>query len=137
MNSEELKERCLRFAVSTYKFARPLLRSIDTRHVALQLIRSSSSVAANYRASCLARTHSEWIAKIGVVREEADEAVFWFVLTKLAELPVDPVTLEQWTEEAIALAKIMSASYWTSKSRKTSATDSRPRAKRAGSQEGN
>jgi four helix bundle protein len=117
MNSNELKDRCLRFAVAAYKFGRPLLRTVETRHVGLQLIRSSSSVAANYRSACLARTRAEWIAKIGLVREEADETEFWFIFTGLAELPVDQEQLKELTAEACTIAKIVSASYWTSRSR--------------------
>jgi len=73
----ELKARTKRFAVDIVRLARELPNSLDGRTVGGQLIRSGSSVASNYRASCRARSRAEFIAKMGVVEEEADETSFW------------------------------------------------------------
>lgn len=112
---EQLQERSLQFAIAVHRFIRPLFRSPETRHAADQLHRASSSVAANYRAACLARSSREWLAKLGLVREESDESVFWLVYIERAEIwPGDPKALVVLLDEARQLAKIFSASYRTS-----------------------
>ena len=75
--SEELKLRTKRFAIRVVKLCRALPRSDEGRIIGRQLMRSATSVAANYRAVCRARSHQEFVAKIGVVVEEIDETVFW------------------------------------------------------------
>jgi four helix bundle protein len=50
---------------------------MTARHIAGQLLRCSTSVAANYRAACRSRSRKEFIAKIGIVMEESDESLFW------------------------------------------------------------
>jgi four helix bundle protein len=73
----DLQDRTKAYALDVARFAKTLLSRNDVRHAAGQLLRSSASVAANYRAVCLARSRKEFVAKLGVVIEEADEAVFW------------------------------------------------------------
>ena len=73
----KFKQRLREFAKNTVLICRDLKASYDSRYVASQLIRSSTSVAANYRAACRSRSKREFIAKIGVVLEEADETSFW------------------------------------------------------------
>ena len=75
--TEELKKRCKQFAIRIVKLFRSLLRTDEARVMGKQVLRSGTSVAANYRAVCRARSKAEFIAKIGVVVEEADETVFW------------------------------------------------------------
>ena len=77
MNAEELKERTKLFAHRCVKLALTLPRSPLGSHVARQLIRCGTSVAANYRASLLAQTKAVFISKISIVIEEADESEFW------------------------------------------------------------
>jgi four helix bundle protein len=77
MTKEELKKRTKTFALRILKLARALPRTDDGRAIGKQIIRSGTSVGANYRAVCRARSTSEFIAKLGVVIEEADETVFW------------------------------------------------------------
>jgi four helix bundle protein len=115
---EELQERTLAFALAVYEFVRPLFREPDTRHIAQQLLRCSAAVAANYRAACLARSFKEWTAKLGVVREEADEVLFWLVFLRRAGLSpsLRPAT-DPLIEEAAQLARIFAASYRTSSKR--------------------
>jgi four helix bundle protein len=78
--SEELRERTKKFAIRIVRLFRSLQKSAEGRILGRQLLRSGTSVAANYRACCRARSRAEFIAKIGVVVEEADETVFWLEL---------------------------------------------------------
>ena len=80
MTPKELKDRTKRFAVGIIGLCRDLPTTVDGRTVGHQMIRSGTSVGANYRASCRARSRAEWVAKLGVVEEEADETLFWLEL---------------------------------------------------------
>ena len=116
MTPKELQERTLTFSLAVYKFIKPLLRTVETQHVAHQLLRSSTSVAANYWAACLARSSKEWIAKVGVIREEADESVLWLVFIQRAGIVTGASRdLDHLLGEARELTRIFVASYRTSK----------------------
>jgi four helix bundle protein len=80
MTERELLDRTKKFALRVFKLVGALPRTIQGKAVAAQLIRSGTSVAANYRAACRARSKPEFIAKLGVVEEEADESAFWLEL---------------------------------------------------------
>jgi four helix bundle protein len=80
MTERELLERTKQFALRIFTLVGALPQTIQGRAVASQLIRSGTSVAANYRAACRARSKPEFIAKLGVVEEEADESAFWLEL---------------------------------------------------------
>ena len=81
MNPTELKARTKTFALRIIKLTRAIPKSDDAgRIIAKQIVRSGTSVAANYRASCRARSQAEFIAKIGTVEEEADETALWLEL---------------------------------------------------------
>jgi four helix bundle protein len=108
---QELQERTMAFAVAVYRFVRPWFRTAETRHVAAQLLRSSTSVAANYRAACLARSSAEWLAKMGLVREESDESQFWLEFTQRAGIAGDADGLRLLACEARELARIFAAAY--------------------------
>jgi four helix bundle protein len=97
MTPQELRDRTFEFALQTYRFAKPLLRNIETRHVASQIIRASSSVAANYRAAGQGRSRREFCAKLGTVREEADESSFGWSSSTLPNL-VPPKTQSSSTK---------------------------------------
>ena len=73
MTPDELKARTKQFALRVNKLVAALPKSIEGRAVANQLVRCGTSVAANYRSACRARSRAEFIAKMGVVLEEADE----------------------------------------------------------------
>ena len=77
MTPEELKTRTKRFALDILKLSDSIPKNTSGRAIASQLIRSATSVAANYRAVCLARSRAEFGSKLGVVVEEADESTFW------------------------------------------------------------
>jgi four helix bundle protein len=74
---EELRDRTKRFAMRIVRLFRSLPRTPDAQVMGKQLLRCGTSVAANYRAVCRARSKLEFIARVGVVVEEADESVFW------------------------------------------------------------
>jgi four helix bundle protein len=80
MPERELLERTKQFALRIFKLVGALPQTIQGRAVAAQLIRSGTSVAANYRAACRARSKPEFVAKLGMVEEEADESAFWLEL---------------------------------------------------------
>ena len=112
---DELRQRTFDFAVTVYRNTVDWLRNPERSHIAGQLIKASTSVAGNYRAACLARSRAEFTAKIGVVREEADETLFWLQFSERAfpeRVTAERIALRQEAEE---LAKIFGASYRTSK----------------------
>src|SRR5881409_1095981 len=80
MNTQELKNRTKAFALRVMNLVEALPKSIKGRAIANQLVRSGTSVAANYRATCRARSKAEFVAKIGTVLEEADESLLWLEL---------------------------------------------------------
>ena len=95
-------------------FTRPLLRLPEYRDAANQARRAATSVAANYRAVCLARSRREFMAKLGIVLEEADEVLFWLPL--LCDAPsAIPGELEWLLDEAKQLTRIFAASSQTAK----------------------
>jgi len=77
MNKEELKRRTKEFAHRCVKLCNSLPNKDIGRLINGQLIRSSTSVASNYRATCVAQSKKSFIAKISIVIEEADESLFW------------------------------------------------------------
>ena len=80
IDAADLKLRTKTFALRIFALVDALSKTVQGRAVASQIIRSGTSVAANYRAACRARSRAEFIAKIGVVEEEADETLFWLEL---------------------------------------------------------
>lgn len=83
MDADELKLRTKEFALRIIKLVGALPKTIEGRAIVNQLIRCGTSVAANYRATCRARSRSEFIAKLGVVLEEADETQLWIIAGEL------------------------------------------------------
>jgi four helix bundle protein len=110
----ELKSRTKKFAVDIIRLFRSLPRAEDVRIVAKQLLRSGTSVAANYRAVCRARSRAEFIAKIGIVVEEADETVFWLELLVESDMAKQDVVAPV-AKEANELLAIFAASQRTAR----------------------
>ncbi len=77
MKEKELKERTKQFAHNIVKLALLLPNDKLGNHLQGQLIRSSTSVAANYRATCVAQSKRSFVSKLGIVVEEVDESLFW------------------------------------------------------------
>ena len=112
---EQLRERTKQFAFRIIRVFKSLPRSTEVLVIGKQLLRSGTAVAANYRAVNRARSRAEFIAKIGVVLEEADETVFW--LEALIEAGVVKATLlEPLVREANELVAIFAASQRTARS---------------------
>ena len=110
----ELKQRTKAFAIRVVKLFRSLPHSPDAQTLGRQVLRSGTSVAANYRAVCRARSKAEFIAKMGVVLEEADETVFWLeLLTETGVL--SPDRTKELLKEANELVAVFGASLRTSK----------------------
>ena len=86
MNKEELKARTKSFALQIMTLIDHLPKNAKGRVIGDQLLRSATSVAANYRATCRGRSTAEFTAKLGTVLEEADESVFWLELIVQAQL---------------------------------------------------
>ncbi len=76
MNPEELKERTKKFAVQIVKLVEGLKQSTATLVLSKQIVRSATSIGANYRAACGARSKAEFIAKLQIAREESDETLY-------------------------------------------------------------
>ena len=109
MNSEELKDRTKQFALQVMPLVDALPKSIKALAIANQFARSGTSVAANYRAACRARSRAEFIARIGVVEEEADETALWLELI-VADGILDEKKVSPLLSEANELVAIMAAS---------------------------
>lgn len=101
-------------ALAIFRFTKPLMQTPASRHVAQQVFRAATSVAANYRAACLGRSRQEFVAKLGVVREEADEVVFWLEFARQSGLTDGSDAIELLAESR-ELAAIVSAAYRTTK----------------------
>jgi four helix bundle protein len=110
MNPRELKERTKEFALRVMRLVDALPNTPKGLAVASQLVRSGTSVAANYRAACRGRSHAEFISKIGVVEEEADEAALWLELI-VADKLLPERKIAPLLKEANELVAIMAASY--------------------------
>jgi four helix bundle protein len=80
MNEKDLKDRTKQFALRVMKLVDTLPHTAAGRAIGNQLVRSGTSVGANYRAACRSRSKAEFVAKIGTVAEEADESAFWLEL---------------------------------------------------------
>jgi four helix bundle protein len=80
MNEQELIARTKKFGLRILTLVRALPKTVDARVIADQLIRSGTSVGANYRAACKARSRAEFVSKLGTVEEQADESASWIEL---------------------------------------------------------
>ena len=113
---EDLRRRTKEFALRVIKLFRALPKTEEARVLGRQILRSGTSVAANYRSACRARSRADFISKIGIAVEEADETAFWLELLVEANI-VKKDRLENLLVEANALVRIFQASRTTAKSR--------------------
>jgi len=109
MTEDELKRRTKRFALRILKLVAALPKSVAGRTIAGQLARSGSSVPANCRAACRARSKAEFISRMGVVEEEADESALWLELIMEGALMKKTLVEPLW-KEADELVAIMTSS---------------------------
>jgi four helix bundle protein len=110
MNAQELKERTKQFALRVMHLVDALPDTAKGRAIASQLVRSGTSVAANYRAACRGRSKAEFISKVGVAEEEADETALWLELIIDDKIPPQKKIIPLLTE-AKELVAILAASY--------------------------
>jgi four helix bundle protein len=108
----------MQFAVRVLKLADALPRTASGRTVANQVARSGCSIAANYRAALRGKSRPDFINKITIVLEEADESGFWIELSERAEL-LPASRLKALRDEAEQLTKIFNATRTTARNRKS------------------
>jgi four helix bundle protein len=111
----DIKRRTKQFAVRVINMTEALPTKPAARVISNQVLRSATSVGANYHSACKARSHAEFIAKLGVVAEEADETVFWLELLVEARL-VEAKNMDSLLKEANELVAIFVASQVTARS---------------------
>jgi four helix bundle protein len=123
MTPEELKERTRSFALRVVKLATALPRNRASDVFARQMIRSASSVGANYRAACRSRSRAEFVAKIGLVEEEADETAFWIGMARDSDL----VKAERVSDLLTKAEEIVSIIVASRKTARSSAPQKKPK----------
>ena len=109
-----LRDRTKAFAVRIVKLFRSLPHTPDAQVLGKQLMRSGTAVAANYRAACRSRSRAEWVAKVGIVVEEADETAFWLEMRADCGI-VASERLKDLLSEAHELTAIFTASQHTAR----------------------
>ena len=114
--AERLKARTKQFALRVVKMFKALPRGEEARIMGRQVLRSGTSVGANYRAACRARTANEFISKIRVAVEEADETGYWLELLVEA-LIIGKARLDPLLAECNELLAILASSQHTAESR--------------------
>jgi len=122
VKEEDLKKRTKQFALRIMKLVAALPKNIEGRAIGNQLIRSGTSVGANYRAACKGRSKTEFIAKLGIVEEEADESAYWMELIIEGDF-FEKKLVQPLLDEANEIVAIMAAS-------RKSASGFAPRTKR-------
>ena len=105
---EKMKKRTKKFAVDIIPFCDSLKNCRASGVIMYQLLKSSSSTGANYRAACKARSKKEFYSKICIVAEEADESEYWLEVITDAKLSNDTTELERLLQEANEINKIVS-----------------------------
>jgi four helix bundle protein len=114
---DNLKDRTKNFALRIIRLVEALLKGRTTDVIGKQLLRSGSSVGANYRAACRAKSTADFISKMGIVEEEADESIFWMELLIDSEL-VAKERLFDLMKEAGEIVSIIVSSIKTARRRK-------------------
>jgi len=114
VDAEDLKQRTKAFALRIIRLVEALPSTSTARVIGNQLLRAGTSVGANYRAACRARSQADFVSKIGVVEEEADESAYWLeLLIEAGILPIDRI--RDLLNEANELTAIFTSSGRTAK----------------------
>ena len=116
MNANQLKNRTKVFSIAILELVEKLPNTISGRAVANQIVRSGTSVGANYRAVCRARSDREFIAKMSIVIEESDETMFWLEII-IEKQWIDKSEVEVVWKEGNELTAIFVSSMKTIKDR--------------------
>jgi four helix bundle protein len=105
MNEDRMKLRTKEFAKQIIKLCRQLPKTREGKLIGDQLFRAGTSVAANYRSACRARSKADFISKLSIVEEEADESLFWLEIIKEMEIFYAPFmdSLMKENNEIIAI----------------------------------
>jgi four helix bundle protein len=114
MDRGELEARCLAFGVAVFAFCRGWHGTPGGRGPGGQLVDCATSIGANYRATSRARSRAEFVSKLAIVVEEADEAVFWLEFVQRVGLG-DAAAAERLLGDAKELRAIFAASYRTAR----------------------
>lgn len=114
MDEQELRKRTKKFALDVMCFTESLPRKRMTDVIGKQLLRCGTSVGANYRSACRARSKPDFISKMGIVLEEADEALYWMELLHESKT-VSAESVKALAREANELVSIIAASIMTAK----------------------
>jgi four helix bundle protein len=114
MNSEELKRRTKKFALMIIKLVDDLPNTKAGNAIGNQIIRSGTSVGANYRSACRARSNADFVSKITVVEEECDETEYWLEIIAESNLLKKELLIDV-LKEADELTAIFTASGKTAK----------------------
>jgi len=109
MDESELKQRTKQFALRVIMLVGSLSRTTEGRVIGNQLLRSGTSVGANYRSACKGRSKAEFVAKLGIVEEEADETAYWLELIVEGHL-LEGKLVDPLLQEANEIVAIMAAS---------------------------
>lgn len=117
MDSEQMKERTKEFAHRCVKLSMSLPKSALGNHVRTQLIRCSTSIAANYRAACVAHSRPSFVSTLSVSTEEADESMFWLEFVVDEDL-IDKNRVSELLKESKELTAILVTARKTAQSRK-------------------
>jgi four helix bundle protein len=104
---DKLKQRTTAFAVDVIRFCEFLTKNKASAVITYQLVKSATSTGANYRSACRARSKPEFLSKLCIVVEEADETEYWFEIIKEANLTSDTEELDRLIREANEITKIM------------------------------
>jgi four helix bundle protein len=116
MSFEDLRKRTKLFGLRIIRLAESLPRTSPSFVLTRQLIRSGTSVGANYRAACRARSHAEFIAKLGIVEEECDESLYWMEMLVESGV-VRPEKVRDLMKEGAEILAIIVSSRKTAKFR--------------------
>ena len=108
MDKRELQNRTKRFALRVLNLVDSLPRTAGGGAISMQLVRAATSVSANYRSACRARSRAEFAAKLGVAVEEADESLYWLELVRDGEL-LPENKLSDLLQEANELTAILAS----------------------------
>ena len=115
MNKEDLKIRTKKFAIETIQFVNALPKSKSNDVVSYQLLKSATSVAANYRSALRGRSSAEFISKLNIVLEESDESMFWFEVIKETNEKLNENKLKELFNESNELTAIFTSSLKTAR----------------------
>ncbi|MDQ1088374.1 four helix bundle protein [Siphonobacter sp. SORGH_AS_1065] len=111
---EEFKNRTQQFVIRSIRLFQALPKTDEARIIGKQFLRSASSVGANYRAACRARSRAEFYAKISITIEEADESLFWLEIIRETDL-MSAKRLEELMKEALEIVKVLAKARKNSK----------------------